>query len=123
MSLKITIYLAVYVVGMVTGQLLFKSVAGSVAISDSLLRQFQAIALSPLFYGAVFLYGGLSVFWVWLLTFIPLSQAYPFVALSIAITMVIGWAYFGEIITFNKALGGIFVVVGVAMIGWEGLAR
>ena len=33
---------------------------------------------------AVLLYAGLSVLWVWLLSFTPLSRAYPFVALAFA---------------------------------------
>jgi drug/metabolite transporter (DMT)-like permease len=47
--------------------------------------------LSPLV-----LYGALSLFYVWILTFTPLSRAYPFVALAFALTPVLAAWLFGE---------------------------
>jgi len=58
------------------------------------------------------------VLWVWILTFTPLSRAYPFVALAFAITPLLGGWIFGEPIDLRLGLGitvilcGLFLVVG-----------
>ena len=42
--------------------------------------------LNGYFFVAVILYAALTVLWVWILSFTPLSRAYPFVALAFALT-------------------------------------
>jgi drug/metabolite transporter (DMT)-like permease len=59
----------------------------------------------------------LAVFWVWLLSFTPLSRAYPFVALAFALTPMLAALLFGEVISIRlwfgllMILGGLFFVL------------
>jgi drug/metabolite transporter (DMT)-like permease len=70
------------------------------------------------FITAIVLYTGLTLFWVWLLTFTPLSRAYPFVALAFALSPLLAGLLFGETISARLWLGlglilsGLFFVVG-----------
>jgi beta-galactosidase/beta-glucuronidase len=45
-------------------------------------EQLLALLVQPSLYAACLLCAAATVLWVWLLTYIPLSAAYPFVALS-----------------------------------------
>jgi drug/metabolite transporter (DMT)-like permease len=60
----------------------------------------------------------LTVLWVWILTFTPLSRAYPFVALAFAVTPLLGGLVFGEpigtrlILGISLILGGLLLVAG-----------
>ena len=51
------------------------------------------------------LYAALTVLWVWLLTFTPLSRAYVFVALAFAVTPLIAAFVFAEPISVRLVIG------------------
>jgi drug/metabolite transporter (DMT)-like permease len=61
-------------------------------------------------------YCALAVVWVWILTFTPLSRAYPFVALAFAITPVLGGWLFGEPINLRLGLGIAAIVIGLTLV-------
>ena len=106
--------LAAYASGMATGQLLFKLAAQRLAAGERLIE----LVGNGYFYAAFALYCILSILWVWILTFTPLSRAYPFVALAFAVTPLLGAWVFGEPINLRLVLGitailcGLFLVAG-----------
>jgi len=110
--------LAAYAGGMATGQLLFKLAAQRLAAGGRAGERLIELAGNGYFYAAFALYCTLSILWVWILTFTPLSRAYPFVALAFAVTPLLGAWVFGEPINLRLALGitailcGLFLVAG-----------
>lgn len=54
--------------------------------------------------------------WLFVLARIPLSTAYPFVALGIAITVLAGYFLFGESISIGKAAGVALVLAGIVTV-------
>jgi drug/metabolite transporter (DMT)-like permease len=104
--------LVFYALGMAAGQLLFKSAAlrYGAATGDTGQRLFGLLH-DFYFLAAIVLYAGLSVFWVWVLTFTPLSRAYPFVALAFAITPLLGGLIFGEVLS-SRLLMGLMLIIG-----------
>ena len=68
------------------------------------------------FLAAVVLYVALTVLWVWILTFTPLSRAYPFVALAFAITPLLGGFVFGEAMTVRLMLGIGLILCGLLLV-------
>lgn len=105
---------------MVFGQVLFKKVSDNISNKSGLLDISKSLALDPTFYLAVGLYGLLSIYWIWLLSKISISYAYPFVALSIAAVVIIGWVVWNEKFSYPHFLGVLFVLVGVILIGVNG---
>ena len=104
--------LVAYAVGMAGGQMLFKAAALRYLPDDGTVAERAfSLVFNAYFLGAVALYVALTVLWVWLLTFIPLSRAYPFVALAFAITPLLGGVVFAEPIT-AKLLAGITLLLG-----------
>lgn len=100
--------LITYAAGMAAGQLLFKA---ALRLGDGYPLPTRALLLlrNAPFIGAIVLYAALSVLWVWLLTFTPLSRAYPFVAVAFALTPVLGALVFAEPLS-ARLLAGIAVI-------------
>ena len=108
--------LLTYSVVLAGGQVLFKLAAlrftPAARWSDNLL----ALALNPYLVLAILLYAMLSAVWVWVLTFVPLSIAYPFVALTFVLTVAAGALLFGEAVTPRLVLGGLMIIAGLIVI-------
>lgn len=84
------------------------------------LTAFQAIATSPAVLAGMVCFGLSAVVWLFVLAKIPLSTAYPFVALGIAITAVGGRFLFLEPISALKLVGIGLVMAGVVCVGSSG---
>ena len=110
--------LAAYAAGMAGGQLLFKLAAQRLTPGAGFAARLIELAGNPWFLLAFALYCALALAWVWILTFTPLSRAYPFVALAFAITPLLGAWAFAEPIGWRLVGGiaviavGLFLVVG-----------
>jgi len=55
--------------------------------------------------------------WILAMTRLPLSMAYPFVALTYPLVFCLGWLLFGESLSPWRVIGVLFILVGVAIIG------
>jgi drug/metabolite transporter (DMT)-like permease len=108
--------LVLYAAGMAGGQILFKAAALRYAPDGTATERTLSLVFNPYFLGAVGLYVALTLLWVWLLTFIPLSRAYPFVALAFAITPLLGGLIFAEPITARLLAGVALLLGGLLMI-------
>jgi drug/metabolite transporter (DMT)-like permease len=97
--------LVTYAGGMAGGQLLFKTAALRAAADGPLGERLTAMMLNSVFIVAVLLYAALTVLWVWILSFTPLSRAYSFVALAFAITPLLGAVVFAEPISMRLVIG------------------
>ncbi len=75
-----------------------------------------AIATSPSVLLGLACFGLSAIVWLFVLSKIPLSTAYPFVALGIAITVAAGRLMFDEPISAAKLLGVGLIVAGVTTV-------
>ena len=71
------------------------------------------IASTPIIILGFLCFGLSLLIWLTILSRIPLSTAYPFVALGIAVTVVAGVTLFGETLSFQKVAGVILILVGI----------
>jgi len=110
--------LVCYALGMSVGQMLFKLASGGSrsAPHSGLFGGVLALILNPFFATSLTLYLVLSVCWVWLLTFIPISKAYPFVAISFVGTSIGGWIFFGERLTVTNLFGLAMLGTGIFLL-------
>jgi multidrug transporter EmrE-like cation transporter len=105
-----------YAVAMSLGQLLFKAAAQLGAAEVSLSARLVAIAANGYFVSAMLLYTALTVLWVWVLTFTPLSYAYPFAALAFGMTPLLAAAVFGDPVSLRLILGCLLIIGGIILI-------
>lgn len=96
--------------------------AATLTLSHALLR--TAAAFSPLeapwvirVAAALFLYTIVFFVYSYLLKYIDISALYPvYTALSVIGVSVVGVVFFGEATSAIKLVGGVFLVVGIALI-------
>ncbi len=91
------------------------------AISTGTLQQIAfKIFTSSLVLGGLGCFGLSALLWLFVLSRVPLSSAYPFVALGIFVTVLAGSIMFAEPISITKAIGVSFIVGGVLLVGISG---
>src|ERR1700754_315922 len=111
MRLSLAILVLASVLMSAGSQVILKFGMTSPAVKDALganngiVSLFLAIATSPWVLGGFFCFFLSAVVWLFVLLKIPLSSAYPFVALGIAITVTAGRFVFHEPISFAKVCG------------------
>lgn len=109
-----------FAVGMGFGQLLLKYAAHRQATKTGrdLISLLELVLDWPFLVGAAS-YALLLIFWVWLLTFLPLSRAYPFTLLSLMVATAGGAIFFHEPITQRFLAGLSIIAVGLIVLGTE----
>ena len=98
------------------GQLLFKRTATALTGAAGVLDALERLLLAPSFYAAVLLYGGSTLLWIWILSRVPLSLAYPWIALSTALVPLLAILFHGEQVRPVFWLGVALVVMGILLI-------
>ena len=77
------------------------------------------LLLEHYFWLALVFYGVATLGWVYVLQYVPLSRAYPLMALGYIIIPVCSWLFFQEPMSW-RYLGGIFcIIIGIVIIGFE----
>jgi len=109
MKLGSLFYLSLIALGLSGGQILFKLVGRSVANADSLIRGL----LSPYLVAALVLYGIITLLWIWQLSVIDLSRAYPVMALTFVIVPICSMMLLGETMYLRDWIGAAFIVGGI----------
>ena len=108
--------LMVYAAGMSGGQVLFKMAALRYVAEGSVGERLLGLVCNIYFVTALVFYAGYAILWVWILSFTPLSRAYPFVALAFALTPLLGAMLFGETISLQFIVGLLFILCGLFIV-------
>ena len=117
LTLSQIVLLMGYAVGMSGGQVLFKLAAIHYGLAGGTAAERILGLLHNLYLlWALVLYAGFAVLWVWILSFTPLSRAYPFVALAFALTPLLGALLFGEAMSLRHTLGIVLVLCGLFLV-------
>lgn len=104
-----------------TGELFFKmgmNRIGGFEFSPAALKQVLPRIVSSPFIWAGFVGFGLgAVVWLAVLSRVPLSLAYPILALSYLVVVVEAWLFLHERVTRQRFLGVLVIVIGVVIVG------
>jgi multidrug transporter EmrE-like cation transporter len=87
--------LGIFATTLAIGQVMFKRV-GLAIRGRPLLDSALYLLGSRTLYIVLSIYAVSTFLWIWILSRIPLSQAYPWVAIGMAIVPLLGWYVFGE---------------------------
>ena len=91
-------------------------VQAALADTSNLFVTFKAVFLSPYIIGGLACYGLGAVVWLLVLSKIPVSFAYPFVALGIVLTTAAGVLVLGESISLITGIGIAVIIAGIALV-------
>ena len=103
----------------VIGQILVKkglNSLGHIDFSSGLFRNYVKIFLSPAVLIGTFLYISSAFFWIYSLTKVDLSFAFPFLSLSYVLIILASWLLLGENIPLLRWIGVIVICIGVFLI-------
>jgi len=111
MSVRLSFLVLLCVIGVATGQLLFKKAATTLPHSFSVLD----FLLNGWLICSLMLYGITTLGWIWVLRYAPLSLAYPFMGLAFVIVPIFSWFFLGESLHWRSLAGGAVIVVGIIL--------
>jgi drug/metabolite transporter (DMT)-like permease len=101
---------------MTGGQMLFKLAALRLPQDGSAVERAFGLLQNGYFLLALATYFILALLWVWVLSFTPLSRAYPFVALAFVLTPVLGGLLFGEALSVRLLAGIAATLCGLLLV-------
>jgi drug/metabolite transporter (DMT)-like permease len=104
--------LFVVVLGLSAGQVLFKLAGRSMVGADSFIQGL----LSPYFFASLLLYGIITIVWIWQLSMIDLSRAYPVIALTFVIVPLLSSVLLGETTGTWYWAGLACIIVGILVV-------
>jgi drug/metabolite transporter (DMT)-like permease len=109
-----------------TGELLLKhgmNQVGAFHFDGTLLPTVSKIAMNPFIWLGFVGFGGGSVFWLSVISRVPLSLAYPMLSLSYVIIVIESWIFLGEGLHPLRIVGSLVVGLGVALVGLSGSGK
>jgi drug/metabolite transporter (DMT)-like permease len=116
MSALHTLVALICVLAICVGQLLFKRVSIEIKATgtwfDGTVLLYAAVAFA--------IYAGATLLWIYVLRFVDLSRAYPFMALSFAIVPIASAWLFGDKLSVAYFSGVALICAGVVVISRAG---
>jgi multidrug transporter EmrE-like cation transporter len=109
------------IIASVAGQYVLKTGAGQLGTlgveqaGNGLAIAFRA-ATNPWILGGLACYAMGAVSWIVVLTRVPLSWAYPILALNQILILLVAWLFLGETVNAMRWCGALLVVAGVIMV-------
>lgn len=100
----------------VAGQMLFKLSAMRLRASEG-ASELVTLLTFPVFWLAIAVYGAATIVWIVLLQYVPISRAYPFLALGFAVVPLLAAAFFGEALSARVLLGSGLIIAGIWLAG------
>ncbi len=104
----------VFASSLAVGQILFKLAAGD--LKQRLPLGWVEAMFSPWLVSAIVLYVASTALWLYILSHLPLSRAYPFTLLGATLVPLLAWRVLGESLPGPYLLGLALVLAGLAII-------
>ncbi|WP_291010852.1 SMR family transporter [Hydrogenophaga sp.] len=74
---------------------------------------------SPLVWLGLLLYGASAVLWLWVLSRLDVSVAYPLVSLGFVVTLGVGVVWLGEPFSWLRVAACTLIVIGVSLLALD----
>ena len=95
------------------GQTLFMVAALKLKGAGGASTDLLSLAAIPSFWLALALYGLGTLLWIFILQTVPLSRAYPFMALAFVMVPLMAMLFFAERLNLTYTVGTVLIVAGV----------
>ena len=107
----------------VTGELLLKHGVNQLGVlelhANNLVPEVIRVFTNPfVLLGFIFLFGG-SIFWLSMISRVPLSYAYPMLSTSYILVLGASWLFLGEQINPVQIIGVLVIMLGVSLVFWS----
>ena len=117
MNLSILPFILLSVLCSSTSQIALK--IGAKSLSPSLTPSIStlfAVLFNPYIFGGILLQVVALLLWIYVLKFIDVSLAYPFISLGFVFVLIISALFLNESITLVKAAGIVVIILGIILL-------
>ncbi|MBL0702540.1 MAG: EamA family transporter [Sulfurospirillum sp.] len=94
--------------------------AASEIKTDDFIGLVWTVGTNPWVMGGMFLHVSALVVWLWALSKVDISFAYPFLALGYVLVSTMAWFWLGEELNSTKILGMGIIIVGILVLAKAG---
>ncbi|KIL37692.1 membrane protein [Cohnella kolymensis] len=77
------------------------------------------VMFSPLIMLGILIYAAATVLWLYVLSRLPISIAYPLQSLAFVLAMFIALFFFKESIPVNRWIGTAIIMAGITVLSWR----
>lgn len=116
MNLSNAVLIILNAITLVIGQFLWKAGLERKVNPFESFRSIIDLVFSPFIMGGLVLYGLTTILWLFILSRVQISIAYPMQSVAYLISVFGAYFIFGESLTWMKVLGCLVILVGVAMV-------
>ena len=92
---------------------------GNIDLKNSIINTSISIALNPYIITGFISYGISILLWLWVLSKVDVSLAYPFQALGYIVVTILAWLIFQENISFTRIMALIFITIGLIILAFS----
>ena len=96
------------------GQVLFKLTSARTGAAD--MQGLLSLLVDPYLIAAFAIYGIGTIVWIYVLKSVPLSVAYPFMALTFCAVPLLAWGFLGETLSLRYAFGAGLIIAGLLVV-------
>jgi multidrug transporter EmrE-like cation transporter len=91
----------------------------NIDIKNNIIQTSISISLNPYIICGFISYGISIILWLWVLSKVDVSLAYPFQALGYIIVTILAWFIFQENINFTRIIALIFITLGLIILAFS----
>ena len=92
---------------------------GNIDLKNNIINTSISIALNPYIITGFISYGISILLWLWVLSKVDVSLAYPFQALGFIVVTILAWLIFQENISFTRIMALIFITIGLIILAFS----
>ena len=93
---------------------------GNIELKNNIINTSVSIVLNPYIITGFISYGVSIILWLWVLSKVDVSLAYPFQALGYIVVTILAWLIFQEDITLTRIIALMFISIGLIILAFSG---
>jgi len=91
----------------------------NIDLKNNIMQTFLSIALNPYIISGFISYGISIILWLWVLSKVDVSLAYPFQALGYIVVTILAWLIFQENVNMTRIIALIFITLGLIILAFS----
>ena len=92
---------------------------GNIDLKNNIMNTCISIAFNPYIISGFIAYGVSILLWLWVLSKVDVSLAYPFQALGYIVITILAWIIFQENISYIRIMALIFITIGLIILAFS----
>ena len=92
---------------------------GNIDLKNNIMNTCISIAFNPYIISGFIAYGVSILLWLWVLSKVDVSLAYPFQALGYIVVTILAWIIFQENISYIRIMALIFITIGLIILAFS----